>query len=271
VSTSDRDRAIDEALVGRAPAGHPDLEPVAAFAAELRERSARVPVRPSPAVASLLRGEKDLATYVELDTERTRRRPALVWAAAAAVAVAIGGVAVAQPWDGSGNTPTAASVTLPVETSAPTATAPATSAEPIVSTTALSRAGMSQPATTAATVPPVTVDPRPTTVAPSPPSTVRTRPPETPQTTAPPPPPPANSFEQAKARWRACATQGQQEGLTQEQIASRCGNEPNLDGYRSARVTWETCMREHPRSGPTSICGPEPDPAAYGFVPPIWP
>ena len=156
MGTSDRDRAIEEALAGRAPADHPDLEPVAAFAAELRERAERVPVRPSPAVASLLRGEKDLATYVELDTERTRRRPAAIWAAAAAVAVALGGVAVAQPWDSGGNTPTAASVTAPVETSATvqtatapsTSLAPATTAEPIVTTTVLS-----PPATAAATVP----------------------------------------------------------------------------------------------------------------------
>lgn len=265
MGTSDRDRALDDALAGRASAGHPDLDAVAAFAAELRGRAAQVPVRPSPAVVSLLRGEKDLATYVELDTERTRRRPALVWAAAAAVAVAFGGVAVAQPWDGNGNTPTAASVTAPVETTvtAPTSTAPATTAEPVVATTVL------RPSSTVATVSPV--ETRSTTETRSPPTTttttVKTRPPETPKTTVPPPPTPG--LEEARARWRACATKGQQEGLTQEQIAARCGNEPNLEGYRSARASWETCMRENARS--TAVCGPEPDPAAYGFVPPVWP
>ena len=268
MGTSDRDRAIEEALAGRAPAGHPDLVPVAAFAAELRDRAERVAARPSPAVASLLRGEKDLATYVELDTERTRRRPAAIWAAAAAVAVALGGVAVAQPWDSGGNTPTAASVTAPVETTSASSTslAPSTTAERIVTPTV-----MSPPATAAVTVPPATVETRPTTEPPPPPTTAKTRPPETPKTTVPPPPPPAPTLEQAKARWRECATNGQQEGLTQDQIAARCGNEPNLDGYRAARTSWENCMKESPRSGPTASCGPEPDPAAFGFVPPIWP
>jgi hypothetical protein len=291
MGTSDRDRALDDALAGRASAGHPDLDPVAAFSAELRERAARVPVRPSPAVLSLLRGEKDLATYVGLDTEQARRRPALVWAAAAAVAVAFGGVAVAQPWDGGGNTPTAASVTAPVETtvtattrtaSAPsstaqtstaqtstaqtstaqTSTARPTTAEPMVRTTVVSPSS-----TVAARRPPVTVETRSTLETRPPSTTVKTRPPEPPKTTAPPPPP--AGLEEARARWRACATKGQQEGLTQEQIAARCGNEPNLEGYRSARASWDTCMRENSRS--TAFCGPEPDPAAYGFVPPVWP
>jgi hypothetical protein len=269
MGTSDRDRAIDDALAGRAPADHPDLEPVAAFAAELRERAARAPVRPSPAVASLLRGEKDLATYVELETERTRRRPATIWAAAAAVAVALGGVAVAQPWDSGGNTPTAATVTAPVETSAPS-TAPSTTVEPIVTTTAMPRSRETPPSTTAAaTVPPVTVETPPKTEAT--PTTAKARPPEVTRTTVPPPPPAPTGLEQARAQWRECVTKGQQEGLTQEQITARCGNEPNLEGYRSARATWETCMKGSPREGPTAICGPEPDPAAYGFVPPIWP
>jgi hypothetical protein len=267
MGTSDRDRALDDALAGRASADHPDLDAVAAFSAELRERAARVPVRPSPAVVSLLRGDKDLATYVELDTERARRRPALVWVAAAAVAVALGGVAAAQPWDGGGNTPTAATVTAPVETTVssatenPTSTAQATTAEPIVRTTVVSPSS-----TVAARVPPVTTDTRSTTETRSPSTTVKTRPPETLKTTVPPPPP---SLEEARARWRACATKGQQDGLTPEQIAARCGNEPNLEGYRSARATWETCMGENARS--TALCGPEPDPAAYGFVPPVWP
>jgi hypothetical protein len=268
MGTSDRDRALDDALAGRASAGHPDLDAVAAFAAELRGRAAQVPVRPSPAVVSLLRGEKDLATYVELDTERARRRPALVWAAAAAVAVAFGGVAVAQPWDGGGNTPTAASVTAPVETTVSStavapSTAPATTAEPIVRTTVVSPSS-----TVAARRPPVTVETRSTTETGSASTTVKTSPPETTKTTVPPPPP--STLEQARAQWRECATKGQQEGLTQEQIAARCGNEPNLEGYRAARTTWENCMKESPRSGPIAICGPEPDPAAYGFVPPVW-
>ncbi|MEP6660482.1 MAG: hypothetical protein ABJD24_11255 [Acidimicrobiales bacterium] len=265
MTPSDRDRAINDALAGRAPAGHPDLEPVAAFAAELRERATRAQVGPSPAVTSLLRGEKDLGTYVELETERTRRRPSAIWAAAAAVAVALGGVAVVAPWESGGTTPTAASATAPVETTGPTESAPATTVEPIVTTTV-----QSPPATAAAvTVPFATVETRPTTEPPS--TTAKSRPPETPTTTVLAPPPPPAGLEQARARWRECATNGQQAGLTQEQIAARCGNEPNLEGYRSARTSWETCMKENLRSGPTAICGPEPDPAAYGFVPPVWP
>ena len=200
-------------------------------------------MRPSPAVASLLRGENDLATYVELETERTRRRPAANWAAAAAVAVALGGVAVAQPWDSGGNTPTAATVTAPVETTAfasSTSLAPATTTEPIVRTTV-----DSPPATAAAvTVPPVTEVTRPKTEPPS--TTAKARPPETPTTTVAPPPPPPAGLEQAKAQWRECATRGQQEGLTQEQIAARCGTNPTSRGTAGPHHV-ESCMKESPR------------------------